>query len=305
MGRPEDIKEELSTAINTPQKCKLRSSLNESAATDFKATEKVTNEINNGNIDFMAQAINQELEVVSDSSIAQKHTIKPSCSSTPQLHSEFQCYCAELRTMPPIIPGKIWVPPWTLRGNKSFSELVLDKMKGPINKPPTKRRKMDRKTAVITDPEYAEKLRKIKEKGESKKQKKAIKTKNCARKKINYQASESSESEIEIESESEGELSEDEYFTERNEAIETPTKNVDIGLSLQSLRKSISPPTKEENILQQWYGCIYQEYDKTKGSKKQAVFDAKATRRFLNDENGKAYALEMESLNPKIGSKTI
>ena len=207
--------------------------------------------------------------------------------------------------MLPSIPGKIWVPAWTLRDNKSFSELALDKMKGPTNKPPTKRRKMDRKTAVITDPEYAEKLRKIKEKGESKKQKKAIKTKNCARKKINHQASESSESEIEIESDSEGELTEDEDFTERNEAIETSTKNVDIELSLQSLWKSISPPTKEEDILQQWYGCIYQEYNKTKGSKKQAVFVAKATRRFLSDENGKAYALEMESLKPKIGSGTI
>ena len=54
--------------------------------------------------------------------------------------------------MPPNIPDKIWVPAWTLQENKSFSELVLDKMKGPTNKPPTKRRKVDRKTAIITDP---------------------------------------------------------------------------------------------------------------------------------------------------------
>ena len=174
------------------------------------------------------QRINEELEAASDYSIVQKHTIKPSCSSTPQLHSEFQCYCAELGPMPPSIPGKIRAPAWTLRDSKSFLELVLDKMKGPTNSLPTKRRKVDRKTAVITNPEYAEKLRKIKEKGESKKQKKAIKTKNCARKKINYQACESSESEIEIESESEGQLTEDEDFTERNEAIEASTKNVDI-----------------------------------------------------------------------------
>ena len=251
LGRPEVIKEELSTAMNAPQKGKLPSSLNESAATDFEATEKVTNEINNGNIEFMAQPINQERETASDSSVVQKHAIKPCCSSTPQLHSEFQCCCAELGPMPPSIPGKIWVPAWTLRDNKSFSELVLDKMKGPTNKPPTKRRKVDRKTTVITYPEYVEKLRKIKQKGESKKQKKAIKTKNCTRKKINYQASESSESEIEIKSESEGELTEDEDFTERSEVIETSTKNVDIELSLQSLWKSISPPTKEEDILQQ------------------------------------------------------
>ena len=134
--------------------------------------------------------------------------------------------------MPRNIPGKIWVPAWTLRENKSFSELVLDKMKGSTNKPPTKRRKVDEKTAVITDPEYAEKLRKIKEKEESKKQKLPVKTKNCAGKKINYQASESSESEIEIESEIENELTEDEDFTERNEATEKSTKNIDIELSL-------------------------------------------------------------------------
>ena len=68
---------------------------------------------------------------------------------------------------------------------------------------------------------------------------------------------------------------------------------------------SISPPTKEEDILQQWYGCIYQEYNKTKGSKKQALFVAKATHRFLSDKNRKAYALDMESLRPKIGNENI
>ena len=78
--------------------------------------------------------------------------MKPSCSSTPELQSELRYYCAELGPMPPNIPGKIWVPAWTLRENKSFSELVLDKMKGPTNKPPTKRRKVDQKTAIITDP---------------------------------------------------------------------------------------------------------------------------------------------------------
>ena len=152
LGRPEDIKEELSTAMNMPQKGKLPSSLNETAASDIEATEKVTNEIHNGNIEFMVQQINHELEAPSDSSIFQKHTMKPSCSSTPELQSELRYYCAELGRMPPNIPGKIWVPAWTLRENKSFSELVLDKMKGPTNKPPTKRRKVDRKTAIITDP---------------------------------------------------------------------------------------------------------------------------------------------------------
>ena len=107
LGRPEDIKEELSAAVNTPHKGKLPSSLNKGATTDFEATEKVTNEINNGNIEFMVQPINHEVEAASDSSIVQKHTIKPSCSSTSQLQLEFQCYCAELGPMPPNIPDKI------------------------------------------------------------------------------------------------------------------------------------------------------------------------------------------------------
>ena len=50
---------------------------------------------------------------------------------------------------------------------------------------------------------------------------------------------------------------------------------------------------------------VYQEYNKTKGSKKQALFVSKATHHFLSNENGKAFAQEMESLKPKIGSGTI
>ena len=100
----------------------------------------------------------------------------------------------------------------------------------------------------------------------SKKQKQAIQTKNCARKKINYQASESSESEIETESESESKLTEDKDFTDGNMVTEMSTKNIDIELSLKSLWKSISPSTKED-ILQQWYGCIYHKYNKPKGKK--------------------------------------
>ena len=83
--------------------------------------------------------------------------------------------------MPPQIPGKTWVPAWTLRDNKPFSELVLDKMKGPTEKPPVKRRKMDKKTKVITDEVYAQEIRQMHEKETQKKststkqQKKALK----------------------------------------------------------------------------------------------------------------------------------
>ena len=56
-------------------------------------------------VEFMTQPVNHEPEAMSDLSIFQKHTIKPNCSSTPQLQSERQCYYAELG---PITPGHPW-----------------------------------------------------------------------------------------------------------------------------------------------------------------------------------------------------
>ena len=64
--------------------------------------------------------------------------------------------------MPPQIPDKTWVPAWTLRDSKSFSEVVLDKIKGPAEKPTVKHRKIDEKTKVITDDEvYAQEVQQI------------------------------------------------------------------------------------------------------------------------------------------------
>ena len=60
--------------------------------------------------------------------------------------------------MPPQIPGKTWAPARTLRDNKSFSELVLDKMKGPKEKLPVKCRKVDKKMKVKTDEVYAQEV---------------------------------------------------------------------------------------------------------------------------------------------------
>ena len=85
--------------------------------------------------------------------------------------------------MPSQIPSKTWVPAWTLTDNKSFSELVLDKMKRPTKKSPVKRGKIDKKTKVITDKVYAQERRKTNEKETQKKststnqQKKTLKRK--------------------------------------------------------------------------------------------------------------------------------
>ena len=68
-------------------------------------------------------------------------------------------------------PGKVWVPIWHLQDepspqqsqNPSFEELILETMKGPIDQPKKKRRKIDLRTKVISIEDY---LNAIKEKEE-------------------------------------------------------------------------------------------------------------------------------------------
>ena len=64
-----------------------------------------------------------------------------------------------------------WVPAWTLQkdtGNKSFEELVLDKIKGPQEKKQVKRRKIDATTKVTTEGKYVQKIRDGEKKGKHK-----------------------------------------------------------------------------------------------------------------------------------------
>ena len=82
------------------------------------------------------------------------------------------CHCwvsQKLGPVPcPAPPGKIWVPVWSLQNstkaayegsaNKSFEELVLEKMKGPPEKQVKKHRKVDLMTKTITDEGYVKAL---------------------------------------------------------------------------------------------------------------------------------------------------
>ena len=67
------------------------------------------------------------------------------------------------------IPGKMWVIGWALIDTpkevvkKSFQEVILDKMKGPMQKEQTKRKQIDKEAKVITKPEYLEELEKLEE----------------------------------------------------------------------------------------------------------------------------------------------
>ena len=85
----------------------------------------------------------------------------PSSSDSTLTQNDCDCEtCKKLGPAPPPISGKKWVPVWSLQEsisptsdpdpplNKSFEELVLDKMKGPTDKPPVKRRKVHLKAKV-------------------------------------------------------------------------------------------------------------------------------------------------------------
>ena len=90
-------------------------------------------------------------------------------SSTPA--SSSKCFCGELGPKPQVnLDGYEWFPTWQLRllqeqtptasnastkpVDTSFEELVLNKMKGNVENPVVKRRKIDCKAKIITDGEY-------------------------------------------------------------------------------------------------------------------------------------------------------
>ena len=98
-----------------------------------------------------------QLQGTSLLSINEKKILVPTKTTTPQ-PLKCPCSCSELGPMPPQIPGKTWVPAWTLRDNKRFGELVLDKMKGPTEKPPVKRINMDTRDKTNTRKRNTEKI---------------------------------------------------------------------------------------------------------------------------------------------------
>ena len=88
---------------------------------------------------------------VSDLSVTEQQpsTSRTGSTSTPISQNQTQkhetvCNCnlsKEIGPRPAPISGHKWVPAWTLQkdqGNKSFEELVLDRIKGPQEKIPKK-----------------------------------------------------------------------------------------------------------------------------------------------------------------------
>ena len=188
--------------------------------------------------------------------------------------------------------------------NKSFEELVLDKMKGPQEKKYIKRKKVDLKTKVITTSEYLQELKRIEEEGNKKKKPKkssppAKKPQpKKKRKEFLVDELESEDSSIEEETEEEIVEEDDDEEEEDNEVVGDVESggSEDVQSDLVIFWKSLNAPNAEENIVQKWYGCVY--YDLKKSPH---LYVGKALRRFLVDVDGPVSGLEIECLKPHVG----
>ena len=194
-------------------------------------------------------------------------------SSTPV--TEVCHNCVELGPVPVTIPGKRWVPVWSLQREdtamaKSFDELLLDKMKGPTNKPAAKRKRCDFKTKVVTDETYVAELKRLENEAEEKKAnkgKKGIKKKK-ANKKIEFDMDIGEDAEVEDEENEVGvddneEEENSEIMEETDEEIVEEDTDKEINLLgdegyLLELWKTLSPPVKEDDITNKWYSAIYE-----------------------------------------------
>ena len=139
LGKPEDLMEDLATSVHTPSKVKP----SESSIVTVEVIDATPMPSANVSLDndttLAITAITAAVEQL----------------SSPPVTEVCHCLnCVELGPVPVTIPGKGWVPVWSLQrqdtamakptSNKSFDELLLDKMKGPTNKPAAKRKRCDK-----------------------------------------------------------------------------------------------------------------------------------------------------------------
>ena len=194
---------------------------------------------------------------------------------------DHECDCPLSRRIGPVphkIPGKKWVPAWTLHDEeKSFEERILNKMVSSSgSKKQVKRRKFDLKTKVITndqllaelkrkeleDKEKEERKLERKRKAENRKEKKVEKQKTKKKIKMDYRI-ESDENDVVLEEERTEEEIISDYEEERNERnnisdkqkINEDNDSDDLADLLKKVWEGISPPTPEDEVAKGWYGA--------------------------------------------------
>lgn len=61
----------------------------------------------------------------------------------------------------------------------------------------------------------------------------------------------------------------------------------------------VNPPNKEEDVVQKWYGVIFNQHKKT------YLYVGKALKRFIDDESNVATSLEVDCLKLHIGTGNV
>ena len=272
MGKPEEIMEDLTTSINTPNKVRPE-----------KDKDKTLPAAETTNESFNIEPMNST--TASNS--------KDTAVSTPNLEhagtaSQEKCpceVCTLIGTKPTAIPGKKWVPMWTIQnstGNKSFEELVLDKIKGPQVKKKTTRRKVDLTAKVTTESTYVEKLKELEAKPKKT-------TKKKTQKKIDFeQVAEGPQERIQGVIEEVSEESE----TEEDDSDDDDESDKEMLVKLWGgiINKD------ESDVVNRWYGAIYETQGKRK--EQQTLFVGKALHHFKE-------FIELDCLVPPANIPTV
>ena len=292
LGKPADMMEDLAMATSTPKKLNPVAELSE-------LSENIPD-------------ISQQPNAVTTPSIT---NLVGASTSTPMDINCSCTVCKQLGAPPKVEPGKICIPVWSVQNappvkntEKSFEEAILDRMKGPVDKPVAKRRKVHMKTKIITDENYlaelkmheTEKVRKKEKKQaaeDKKKEKKTVNKKinfgkrNTWKRKISESTTEDESSDDSIEEETEEEIIESE---EEVSSVEKSDEE-----RLKDLWESLSPPISESEVTQKWYGVVYEQ------QKKNYLYVGKALRRFLVDADGPVTSIQIECLKQHVGTEPI
>ena len=189
----------------------------------------------------------------------------------------------------------------------NFKELCLKILDGTpkaaTNFNPVRRRKVNPYADIVTgDDQYAKAIQDAEEKEHSQKKGKKEPTKKSQvimKTKTNSWKEDLEESESSAE-ESEKETNDDEVM--KKGYMFPPTSERQTYLYLRNLWENINPPMSEDSIVNKWFAAVY--YVDAKNLRKPKLFVGKVLKRFLEDDDGPATALQLDCLSPAVTTTT-
>ena len=281
LDRPEDLVEEMMTSVTTPRKQPQLVDDQPIAPSNRSITDSPISHFSIDRPSTSKQACSEEIKTSTPTQ--QNHDTGNVCSCTLGL---------EIKPRSAPIPGHKWVLVWTLVKeveDKSFEELVLDKIKGPQQKKPVKRRKIDSTAKIITEEDYAKKIKELDKPAVKKHKKKSEKNFN----------DDDDEEEV-LADDSPNNVPADAMHDEDNSSDfeEIDSKETQLKKLWRNLKTA-----DESSLVNRWYGAIWEEVGKRK--KKEVLFVGKALHRFREDVNGPIIGFELDCLETAVGDTTV